>query len=897
MLQWHLMLIAEWMIPERQLKRKAIGVTIALLLLVVASLLTGCFRREKDATETIAPIAIGEPIGPGLVSSDTPQAVLVPTWTSTPDLSLAQPQESGPSPTLSPTLPPTPLPILSPTPSPTVAPDQQLADGKNYLRLQEYSSARQVLTTLVTSPDVEQATRLEALLALARVEFDDPSSVAALDVVDRLLAEPGAINAADLSDGSQNEIIARGHFLRAEILVSIGRYSDAVAEYWLFLETYPQLGEVAQLRIANAYQSMGDLDAAATAYRRAADAILSDGGLRDRDGTVAYVLTLESLAQANSSTGRYQDAVSAYDEILAVAESPYYRADIQFRAGQAFAAAGDVPGAVERWTAATQEDQTSGAAYSALIELVNRDVAFDLYQRGVIDVYAEAWIPAISAFESFLEATSATDVRYPLALLGAGRAYAGTGAHAEAISYFDRVISAYPECECAGEAWLEKAAAESASGDDVAANRTYRTFSREQSGNVLAPEALWRSALLALNSGKEVEAGLDFLTLADAFPESERAPAALYAVGIGAYQKGLYGQSADTFGRLQRDYPDYRWDAVGFWLGRAQHANGMPNAGNEIWQQLVDRAPDIYHGVLAGYGLRDPLMQQGNAIDDISLMITGSAPANGDDGSRTFAEQWLAGWIDGFGASGNPSVLPSILLTDTQLIAGQVLLDVGQRIDGISQLTRVYRRYRDDPTILYPLMLEFERLGAHGLAISAATYLMQLSPERLVEETPLFLQRTAYPRHFEELVVREALNNNLDPNLYFSLIRQESLFEEGARSSAAAQGLAQIIPDTGSWIATRLGYPNYTNDLVYRPDVNLKFGAYYLAWVRDYLGGSLTSALAGYNAGPGNAERWRQTSGDDDALFVELFDYNEPRVYIQAILSNLYHYSRLYGSP
>ncbi len=757
--------------------------------------------------------------------------------------------------------------------------------------------ARQALTGLATSLDVEQATRLEALFTLARVEFDDPSSVAALDAVDRLLAERDTINVAGVSDRSLSEIIAKGHFLRGEILSSIGLYSEAIAEYWLFLETYPQLGEITQLRIADTYEALGDLDAAAAAYRRAADAILGGNGLQNRDDTVAYVLALESLAQADSGVGRYQEAVSAYDQILAVAESPYYRADIQFRAGQALAAAGDVPRAVERWTAATQEDQTSGAAYSALIELVNRDVGFDLYQRGVIDLYAEAWIPAISAFESFLEATSATDVRFPPALLGAGQAYAATGAYADAISYFDRVISAYPECECAGEAWLEKAAAESALGDDIAAHRTYRTFSREQGGNALAPEALWRSALLALNSGKEVEAGLDFLTLADAFPESERAPASLYTVGIGAYQKGLYGQSADTFGRLQRDYPDYRWDAVGFWLGRAQHANGMPNAGNETWQKLVDRAPDIYHGVLAGYGLRDPSMTQGNAIDEISLMITGAAPSDGDDGSQAFAEQWLAGWVDGISAGGNPSLLPSILITDTQLIAGQVLLDVGQRADGLSQLTRVYRRYRDNPAELYPLMLEFERLGAHGLAISAATYLMQLSPERLVEETPLFLQRIAFPRHFEELVVREALNNNLDPNLFFSLIRQESLFEEGARSSAAAQGLAQIIPDTGSWIATRLGYPNYTNDLVYRPDVNLKFGAYYLAWARDYLNGSLTSALAGYNAGPGNAERWRQASGDDDALFVELFDYNEPRVYIHAILSNLYHYSRLYGAP
>jgi soluble lytic murein transglycosylase len=888
MLQWHPMFIVEWMIPERQMNRKEIRGFIALLLLVIAVHLTGCSRGNKDAPGTVIPMMPTKSVVPKSTTSDSSQVLLVPTWTNTPVSTSIPLQDSTPSPTSA--------PIITPTPTPTSSPDKQLAAGKEALRLQAYSSARQALTTLAASPNIEQSTRLEALFTLARVEFDDPSSVTALEAVDRLLVGQSEIGAAALSDASVNEIMARGHFLRAEILLSIGRYSDAIAEYWLFLETYPQLGEIAQSRIADAYLAMSDLDAASGAYRRATEAILSDSGLQNRDDTIAYVLTLESLAQTDISAGRYQDALAAYDEILAVAKSPYYRADIQYRAGQALAAAGDIPGATERWTAATQEDPTSGSAYSALIELVDRDVAFDLYERGAIDLAAEAWTPAISAFESFLEATSETDVRFPLALLGAGQAYADSGAYAEAISYFERIISAHPECECIGEAWLEKAAAESGLGDDIAARRTYRTFSRDQSESPLAPEALWRSAFLALSSGNEVEAGLDFLTLAETFPESERAPASLYIVGIGAYQKGLYGQSTDTFSRLQRDYPDYRWDAVAYWLGRAWHADGMPNAGIESWQKLVERAPDIYHGILAGYGLKDPSLQQGNAFDDISLTIANFVPLEGDDGSQAFAEQWLAEWVDGIDPETNFSLLPSILLTDTQLVGGQILIEAGERTDGISQLERVYRRYRDDPAILYPLILEFERLGVYRLAISATTYLLQSSPARLLEETPLFLQRLAYPRHFEALVVQEALNNDLDPNLYFSLIRQESLFEEGARSSAAAQGLAQIIPDTGSWIATQLSYPNYTNDLVYRPDVNLKFGAYYLAWARDYLDGNLTSALAGYNAGPGNADRWRELSGGDDALFVELFDYNEPRVYIHAILSNLYHYSRLYGT-
>ena len=64
--------------------------------------------------------------------------------------------------------------------------------------------------------------------------------------------------------------------------------------------------------------------------------------------------------------------------------------------------------------------------------------------------------------------------------------------------------------------------------------------------------------------------------------------------------------------------------------------------------------------------------------------------------------------------------------------------------------------------------------------------------------------------------------------------------------------------------------------------------------MRDYLDGNLISALVGYNAGPGNADYWREISGPDDTLFVEILNVNEPRIYVQAIVSNLYHYARLY---
>jgi len=143
--------------------------------------------------------------------------------------------------------------------------------------------------------------------------------------------------------------------------------------------------------------------------------------------------------------------------------------------------------------------------------------------------------------------------------------------------------------------------------------------------------------------------------------------------------------------------------------------------------------------------------------------------------------------------------------------------------------------------------------------------------------------------------VPEAQARTLDPLLVFSVIRQESLFESLSFSTAAAHGLMQIIPATGQEIADALGWPNYSRTDLYKPYVSIKFGTYYLARQRSGLDGDLYAALAAYNGGPGNAVRWKATSGDDPDLFYETVSFSETRLYIRRITEYYEVYKRLYG--
>jgi soluble lytic murein transglycosylase len=860
---------------------------VALMLLLVA----GCNRGERAADEALSTPtgAVEAPSG----DSDTgvePVLILSATVPATLSASLEAPVASAPaadvaaapSSAAAPSAAPATTPAeAAPAPAesaPAPADGQSLlAEGRRLYRIGNYDLARAALEQALGLAADNLQLRLQARYELARTLVASADHSAALSVLDALDAEAATLGDADA--------VARDLVLRARALEGLGDANGAIQTYWAYLDAVPWMAEGIQPRVAQAYLTLGNAEGAATAFRRAAES----------SGTAAaQVGWLERVAQTWLDADSPAAAAAVYDEILAIAQNPGYRAQILQRAGSAHAAAGNEVVALERWRAATEAAPATDSAYLALVELINRDQPFDLYQRGYIDLMASAFLPAISAYESYLADADPTDARYAAAVHELGQSYLGAGRTIDAIGQFDRIVLQFPQCPCFGQAWIDKGRAYAAAGDNVSARRIWRTFARDHAGDPLAADALWYSGLNALNSGNNDEAATDFLALADAFPASERAPAALYALGIGDVREGNVAATRDLFARLKRDYPDYRSANVGYWLGRAHQALGEDAPAREAWQAVVDRTPDLYYGVLSAQALAGLPSTDAAMLANVGAIAGPTSRIPGDDGSQAFAEAWLRQW-EPFAGVDAPAQLPQAVAEDIDLARGRALLEMDLRSEGLDALDRVYQRYRDDPRALYPLGLEFERIGAYRFSISAIARLMQFSPAGLVENAPAFLQRMAWPLHFEELIATEAQAHDMDPFLYFGMVRQESLFEEGARSYAAAQGLAQIIPDTARWVAERQGHPDWSNELIYRPYINVNFGAFYFDWVRDFLDGNEVSALVGYNAGPGNSEAWRGLSGPDDPLFVEMLGFNEPRLYVQLITENLYHYNRLYG--
>jgi soluble lytic murein transglycosylase len=135
----------------------------------------------------------------------------------------------------------------------------------------------------------------------------------------------------------------------------------------------------------------------------------------------------------------------------------------------------------------------------------------------------------------------------------------------------------------------------------------------------------------------------------------------------------------------------------------------------------------------------------------------------------------------------------------------------------------------------------------------------------VVETEPDWYLRLRYPLQYEPILTAHADNYDLDPALLAAVIYSESKFDPTAVSTAGAIGLMQLLPDTAQGIADHTGGGNFTTADLYDPELNIRYGAYYLKRMqRKYSDHpqSLDLALAAYNAGQGNVDRPRCARAD-----------------------------------
>lgn len=305
----------------------------------------------------------------------------------------------------------------------------------------------------------------------------------------------------------------------------------------------------------------------------------------------------------------------------------------------------------------------------------------------------------------------------------------------------------------------------------------------------------------------------------------------------------------DAFNHMEEEVrAQPRWQ---YWLARALVAQNRAEDARAIFTSTAQQHPFDYYGMLAAeeYGGQEQLRQAQQAAVTVS------------DAER--------GWV-----SDNAGLHRALLAIQS-----------GIRHWGVREWNYHIRLFQPDGASAGQALAAAELACARQVwdrCIRSASHAL---PER-------GSRQHLYPHAYLPLVVSHTSRHGLPPFFVLGLMRQESLFVTDARSHVGAGGLMQIMPATARWTAKQIGLEGFNSRDRNDPDTNVLLGTYYFNKVYRDLDESLPLTLAGYNAGPNRARRWRERGISDASIWNETIPFNETRDYVQKVLANMVVYSR-----
>jgi len=770
--------------------------------------------------------------------------------------------------TVTPSISPTPEATYTPTITPTPLPVARVGVGDIALFNGDYENALLLYqTAFQDSPDV--LVQAAAKWGQARVNFADGRYEDTLAALQSLITEY-----------PQSTHLGQAYFLQGLANYRLNNYQAAADAWQTYLTLRPGYLDayVQELRGDALFDAL-DYASALTAYTAAIQA-----------AALGDDITLDlKVAATQAKLGDYESALALYDGIAARAPNDYIKAQVAYESGLAYQALGRKDEALGKFRLAVENYWKSYYAYLSLVALLDAGGEVSQLDRGLVDYFAGQYDVAIKAFDRYITENPTND---GTAFYYRALAYRDLGNYEAALKNFATFTANYSTHPSWGDAWGEKAYVEWYNlGSNEVAVKTLLDFVAAVPNNEQSPEYLMSAARIYERNAKYKEALQIWARVANEYPGSEQASSAVFLMGVIYYRNGDTVSALDSFNRGLALSTSAEDQARGYlWLGKSQQKLGDNEAAMKAWREAQNRDPGGYYSERS----RDLLVERAPFTPPVSSNLTPDLKAERKD-----ADSWVRLTFN-LPADTDLSGL-GVLATDGRIIRGTELWELGLYEDARREFEdlRTELELNKDAVGSYRLTNYLLDIGLYRSAIFAARQVLTLAGLDEHAESmmaPPYFGHVRYGLYYSDLVIPDAQANGLDPLFVFSVIRQESLFEGFINSNAGARGLMQIVPSTGAQIVSQLNWPvNYDDKDLYRPDVSVTLGTYYLKKNRDLLNGDLYAALAAYNGGPGNSSQWRELSGEDPDLFLESVRFEETRNYIRNIYEIYVIYKRLYG--
>ncbi len=387
----------------------------------------------------------------------------------------------------------------------------------------------------------------------------------------------------------------------------------------------------------------------------------------------------------------------------------------------------------------------------------------------------------------------------------------------------------------------------------------FETLARKPGPN--QADARFFAASLLEGRGREDEARVHLVWLADDPRQGELSRTALWKLGWADYRSRRFGDAVarfedlasattDPIGRLKPDY----------WRARALSQLDQKDEAARAFESLSRNHPLSY------YGWRSKPL----------------ASASASTSSETSKPRSLA--------PGRSRLTPSAL------VRVRILVDAGLHEEGAAETGRLVRLAGglDDRLSLARLLTASSDYHmAQRVVVDAYEFELARGPIPGREE----LWRLAWPYAFSELVDSATrAPGSVDPSLVYSIMREESSYRPRVISPVGARGLLQIMRETGARLAARAGRASFHPDELFDPQTNIELGSSYLGELGRLFPKRLSASIASYNAGPHVVGEWVPGGTRPDDEWVESIPYAETQSYVKRVLRSVEAYRTIYGA-
>ncbi|MBF0363322.1 MAG: lytic transglycosylase domain-containing protein [Oligoflexia bacterium] len=338
-----------------------------------------------------------------------------------------------------------------------------------------------------------------------------------------------------------------------------------------------------------------------------------------------------------------------------------------------------------------------------------------------------------------------------------------------------------------------------------------------------------------------------------------------------------------------------------FWLAYTLSRKGDQDEAKKLYKKIIDQSPLNYHSVMASKLLPTIMSEEEkkslstSAVSDEFSKHLLSERLNSKHISSNISFSQIPQNIKTrikriqIWSKLNNNYFTNLEATSFVNLNELIALNINNKDSSASASTssleekqKINKDYHSQILILISVLSE---LGYYNQSFNILNSAIE---KGFVKSDKLSLQVLFPTPYLKEI---ELLDSSIDPILILSLIRQESAFNPHAVSSAGARGLMQLMPKTARHTARK----NLSHSQLGDPVTNMKIGITYLKKLINRYNGNLIYALAAYNAGERNTQKWIDhvfTSNSTNSILytVEMIPFTETQIYVQSIFRNIYFY-------